>query len=74
MYRYLKHKEESGKKQNIENDSKYFEDGSPYIQSIILLRKDGHVVSTKKNVNMEISSDMMKEEWYVQALKNSMPI
>lgn len=73
VYRYLKHKEESEKARilrMIQNTLKT----DPYIQSIILLRKDGHVVSNEKNVNMEISSDMMKEEWYVQALKNSMPI
>lgn len=28
----------------------------------------------KKNVNMEVSSDMMKEEWYVNSLMNPMPV
>lgn len=27
-----------------------------------------------KNVNMEVSSDMMKEEWYVNSLMNPMPV
>lgn len=73
VYRYLKKKEETEKERilrMIQNTLKV----DHYIQSIILLRKDGHVISNEKNVNMEISSDMMKEEWYVQALKNSMPI
>lgn len=73
VYRYLKYKDESEKARilrMIQNTLKT----DAYIQSIILLRKDGYVISNEKNVNMEISSDMMKEEWYVQALKNSMPI
>lgn len=45
-----------------------------YIKSIILIRKDGEVISNEKNINMEISSDMMKEEWYVSSLMNPMPV
>lgn len=44
-----------------------------YIKSIVLLRKDGEIVSNEKEIDMKISNDMMKEEWYVQALKNHMP-
>ena len=61
VYDYLKNKDET-----LSTD--------PYIKSIILIRKDGAVISNEKNVNMEVSSDMMKEEWYVNSLMNPMPV
>lgn len=46
----------------------------PYLKSIILIRKDGAVLSNEKNLNMKISSNMMKEDWYVDSLMNPMPV
>ena len=73
VYDYLKNKDESEKNRLLSIiDNTLSTD--PYIKSIILIRKDGAVISNEKNVNMEVSSDMMKEEWYVNSLMNPMPV
>ena len=73
VYDYLKNKDESEKNRILSIiDNTLSTD--PYIKSIILIRKDGAVISNEKNVNMEVSSDMMKEEWYVNSLMNPMPV
>lgn len=73
VYDYLKNKDES-EKNRILNIIDNTLSTDPYIKSIILIRKDGAVISNEKNVNMEVSSDMMKEEWYVNSLMNPMPV
>ncbi len=73
VYDYLKNKDES-EKNRILNMIDNTLSTDPYIKSIILIRKDGAVISNEKNVNMEVSSDMMKEEWYVNSLMNPMPV
>lgn len=73
VYDYLKNKDETEKNRILSIiDNTLSTD--PYIKSIILIRKDGAVISNEKNVNMEVSSDMMKEEWYVNSLMNPMPV
>ncbi|MCA1054935.1 sensor histidine kinase [Rossellomorea aquimaris] len=44
-------------------------DSDPNIQSVIVIGKDGYVMSNEKDLNMTLSSDMMKEKWYTAALK-----
>lgn len=46
-----------------------------FLTSIILVTKDGHIVSNEKVLDMTISSDMTKQAWY-QAASNShqMPV
>ena len=73
VYDYLKNKDET-EKNRILNIIDNTLSTDPYIKSIILIRKDGAVISNEKNVNMEVSSDMMKEEWYVNSLMNPMPV
>ena len=73
VYDYLKNKDES-EKNRILNMIDNTLSTDPYIKSIILIRKDGAVISNEKNINMEVSSDMMKEEWYVNSLMNPMPV
>lgn len=73
VYDYLKNKDES-EENRILNMIDNTLSTDPYIKSIILIRKDGAVISNEKNVNMEVSSDMMKEEWYVNSLMNPMPV
>lgn len=73
VYDYLKNKDET-EKNRILNMIDNTLSTDPYIKSIILIRKDGAVISNEKNVNMEVSSDMMKEEWYVNSLMNPMPV
>jgi len=46
----------------------------PYIASIIIIGKEGQLLSNEKELNMSMSSDMMKEAWYVAAIEaNCMP-
>lgn len=71
VYAFLKEKKES-ERGRILHMIENIRSTDPNIKSIILIRKDGTVISNEKNINMEVSSDMMKEEWYVEALKTSM--
>ena len=43
------------------------------IKSIILISKDGKVFSNEKKLDMSMSEDMMKEEWYVNAIHSDLP-
>lgn len=73
VYRYLEG-EESANKIEIKNMMENVLSTDPYIKSILLIRKDGAIISNEKEIDMKVSSDMMNEEWYVQALKNHMPV
>lgn len=43
--------------------------------SVVLVSKDGDVLSNEKSLDMTVSSDMMHEAWYVAALNSSgMPV
>ncbi len=43
------------------------------IKSIVIISKDGKVFSNEAGLNMNMSEDMMKEEWYVNAIHSDMP-
>lgn len=43
------------------------------VKSIILISKDGKVFSNEKELDLSMSEDMMKEEWYVNAIHSDMP-
>lgn len=73
IYSYLEGKE-SANKIEIKNMIENILSTDPYIKSILLIRKDGAIISNEKEIDMKVSSDMMSEEWYVQALKNHMPV
>lgn len=73
VYNYLKNKDNT-EKYRILNIIENILSTDSYIKSIILIRKDGAVISNEKNINMEISNDMMKESWYVNSLMNPMPV
>jgi two-component system sensor histidine kinase YesM len=45
-----------------------------FIQSVVVIGKDGYVISNEKKLNMMRSSDMMKEPWYVEAINSSNPV
>lgn len=45
----------------------------PFIKSVIVIGKDGYVISNEQKLNMTRSSDMMKEPWYVAAIHSSNP-
>lgn len=45
----------------------------PFIKSIIVIGKDGYVLSNEKSLNMTRSSNMMKEPWYAAAVHSRVP-
>ncbi|AZN41591.1 sensor histidine kinase [Paenibacillus albus] len=46
----------------------------PYIKSIVIIGKDGYVLSNEKKLNMRRSSNMMNEPWYVSAIHSTNPV
>lgn len=46
----------------------------PYIKSIVVVSKDGRILSNEENLDMSVSSDMMKEDWYIESIHNTMPV
>lgn len=45
----------------------------PYIKSVVVIGKDGYMLSNETKLNMKRSSDMMTEPWYVEAIKGKTP-
>ncbi|MBE1554662.1 sensor histidine kinase [Sporosarcina limicola] len=46
-----------------------------FIKSVIIVSKDGQILSNESNLNMSMSNDMMKEQWYTSAVHSgSMPV
>ena len=43
------------------------------IKSVVVIGKDGYVLSNESQLNMQRSSDMMDEQWYVDAINNTYP-
>lgn len=42
--------------------------------SVTIVGKDGSLLSSEEGLDMSVSSDMMKESWYVNAIKSEMPV
>ncbi len=42
--------------------------------SIIIVGKNGGILSNEEGLDMSVSSDMMKEAWYVAAINSEMPV
>jgi len=42
--------------------------------SIIIVGKNGGILSNEEGLDMSVSSDMMKEPWYVAAINSEMPV
>lgn len=45
-----------------------------HIKSIVVVSKDGRILSNEEGLNMSVSEDMMKEDWYMEAIHNTMPV
>ena len=45
-----------------------------YIRSVIIVAKDGRIISNEQDMGMTTSADMMEEDWYKNAIHNTMPI
>lgn len=70
------HKEELSKEQYVSRINRLISDvieSDPSIKSIILISKEGKVFSNEEKLNMSTSEDMMKEEWYINAIHSDMP-
>jgi two-component system sensor histidine kinase YesM len=48
-------------------------DSDSSLLSIVIISKDAKVLSNEKSLNMSMSQDMMKEQWYLDAIYNQMP-
>ncbi|MDF2941311.1 MAG: histidine kinase [Herbinix sp.] len=47
----------------------------PFIKSVIMVSKDGKILTNESGLDMSMSNDMMKEQWYVSAIHSgSMPV
>ncbi len=44
-----------------------------YIQSIIIIGKDGRIASNESDLKLNLSNDLLGETWYQNAIKNDMP-
>lgn len=43
-------------------------------KSIVVVSKDGRILSNEENLDMSVSEDMMKEDWYMESIHNTMPV
>ena len=50
----------------LENDSA--------IKSVVVVSKDGRILSNEEGLDMSVSEDMMKEDWYMESIHNTMPV
>ncbi len=72
---YLSQKENLEAKKNVNQLLNSTIQSDESIKSIIIVGKDGRLISNEKKLSMSMSSDMMKEQWYVDAIhSNSMPV
>ncbi|MGH4137388.1 sensor histidine kinase [Clostridium sp.] len=71
---YLSESKNNEAEKNLSGLLNHTIESDPSIKSIIIVSKDGRLISNEKELNMSMSSDMMKEQWYVDAIRSSMPI
>lgn len=73
---FFSHKEELTQEQYVSRINQLISDvieSDTSIKSIVLISKEGKVFSNEKKLNMSTSEDMMKEEWYINAIHSDMP-
>jgi len=72
---YLSEKDNLLYKTNLSTLIKNTIESDVSIKSIVIVGKDGSLLSNEKELNMSMSGDMMKEQWYVNAINsNNMPV
>lgn len=70
---YLKSQNQSDRKDLLSLIDRTLETDE-FFSSIIIVSKSGELISNEKAIDMTVSSDMMNEKWYVNALSSdSMP-
>ncbi|MBN2222105.1 MAG: sensor histidine kinase [Vallitaleaceae bacterium] len=73
---YFSHKKELSDEQYESRIQRFISDvieSDKTLKSIILISKDGKIFSNEKELTMSMSEDMMKEEWYVNAIHSELP-
>lgn len=47
----------------------------PFIKSVVIVSKDGRILTNESGLDMSMSNDMMNEEWYISAVQSgNMPV
>ena len=46
----------------------------PAIKSVVVVSKDGRILSNEAGLDMSVSEDMMQEDWYMESIHNTMPV
>lgn len=73
LRRYL-----AGSEENLEPDLLARIDSmlahDPHIQTVVVVSKDGRILSNEEGLDMSVSEDMMKEDWYMESIHNTMPV
>lgn len=73
--KYLTESENINNAENLNLLLKSTIESDASIKSIIIVGKDGRLISNEKNLNMSMSKDMMMQQWYVDAINsNNMPV
>ena len=49
-------------------------ESDPNLKSIVVVSKDGRILSNEAGLDMSVSEDMMKEDWYMESIHNTMPV
>lgn len=65
---------DTAQKENVEQQISSMLAHDAYIKSVIIVSKNGDIISNEKDIGMITSSDMMKEDWYKKAIHNTMPV
>lgn len=58
---------------NIRNEITTVLETDPYLQTIVVVANDGRVISNEEKLEMQVSDNMMEEEWYQRAISDNMP-
>ena len=46
----------------------------PSVKSVVVVSKDGRILSNEAGLDMSVSEDMMQENWYMESIHNTMPV
>ncbi|MEG0165280.1 cache domain-containing sensor histidine kinase [Anaerorhabdus sp.] len=58
---------------NVRNEISTVLEADPYLETIVIVANDGRVISNEEKLEMQVSDNMMEEEWYQHAISDNMP-
>lgn len=67
---YLKQNENES---NVRKEISTVLEADPYLETIVIVANDGRVISNEEKLEMQVSDNMMEEEWYQHAISDNMP-